>query len=147
MHFEGEIQELIFTTLIGDAILQGFLGGEESDKRIYLAFQQQEAAKVSDVRPAHIVIETMPAPAPLRLGSGIDSWTERYCLHVFTRPEDRYTRMAVEDWFRAFFHRKTFETKSYLVFQSSEDGREGGITDGGLFDQKYFISFQFMSKT
>ena len=71
--FESEIQELIYETISNDAVLIGYLGGDGSDSRIYLSLGDSETEKLSDSQPAFVVIETMPAPAPVRLGNGIDN--------------------------------------------------------------------------
>jgi len=144
--FESEIQELIYEILSSDGVLSGYLGGDGTDNRIYLSLGDSETAKVSESQPAFIVIETMPIPAPVRLGNGIDNWTERYCLHVFTRPDGRELRANIEGRFRADFHRKKFATSSHIIYHVTEDGREGELTEGGLYDHKYFVSFQFLPK-
>lgn len=145
--FESEIQELIYEILTSDAVLSAYLGGDGSDNRIYLCLGDSETAKVSESQPAFVVIETMPVPAPVRLGNGIDNWTERYCLHVFTKPESRELRANIEGRFRADFHRKKFATTSYIIYHVFEDGREGELTEGGLYDHKYFVLFQFLPKS
>lgn len=144
--FESEIQELIYETLTSDTALKGYLGADGSDPRVYLPWQDSDTAKVGELRPAYIVLETMPASPPVILGSGIDDWTQRYCLHTFTRPEERELQGNIQERHRADFHRKKFITESYIIYQTSEDGKEGELTDGGLLDNQYFISFQFLSR-
>lgn len=144
--FESEIQELIYGILMEDRALAGHLGGEATDRRIYLSLNDSETQKIAETKPAYVVIETMPAPAPVLLGSGIDYWTESYCLHVFARPEGRDLRAAIEGRFRELLHRKRFITRHFIVYNVFEDGREGGLTESGLYDYKYTITFQFLPK-
>lgn len=144
--FESEIQELIYGILAGDPILSTYLGGDATDGRVRLSLSDSEAQKISAVKPAYIVIETMPAPAPISLASGIDEWTEQYCLHIFTKPESRELRAAIERRLRELLHRKNFMTARFIVYHVFEDGRGGVVTETGLFDYRYAVSFQFLPK-
>jgi hypothetical protein len=144
--FESEIQELIYGILTGDTALVAHLGGEVADKRIYVSLNDTETQKMSETKPAYVVIETMPAPAPIRLGSGIDDWAERYCLHVFGRPENRDLRAAIEGRFRELLHRRHFITEHFMVYEVFEDGREGALTESGLYDYRYTVALQFLPK-
>jgi hypothetical protein len=144
--FESEIQELIYGMLTEDALLSTCLGGDAIDKRIGLSFRDSETQKISASKAAFIVIETMPAPAPVRLGSGIDDRTERYCLHIFSRPEGRDLRAFIEGRLRELFHKKSFLTAQFIVYDVHEGERNGVITEAGLFDYRYTISFQFLPK-
>jgi hypothetical protein len=144
--FESELQELIYGILVGDPALSAYLGADTIDGRIRLSFNDSEVERVSASKPAYIVIETMPAPAPVRLGSGIDDWTERYCLHIFTRPENRDLRAAIEERLRELLHRKRFSTARFIVYHVFEDGREGVLTESGLLDYRYTVSLQFLPK-
>ena len=67
--FESEIQGLIYETLIADAVLTDYLGGDGSDGRIYLSLGDSETEKLSESQPAFVVIETMPAPAPVTMAT------------------------------------------------------------------------------
>jgi hypothetical protein len=145
--FESEIQGLVYGVLTGDAALVGLLGGDESDTRVYLSLGDSETQKITVSKPAYVVVETMPAPAPVRLGPGIDDWTERYCLHIFCRPEDRELRAAIEAHLRELFHRKNFVTEHFIIYHVFEDGREGAVTESGLYDYKYTVSLQFLPKS
>jgi hypothetical protein len=144
--FESEIQELIYGILAGDPILSMCLGGDATDGRVRLSLSDSEAQKISAVKPAYIVIETMPAPAPVSLASGIDEWTEQYWLHIFTKPESRELRAAIERRLRELLHRKSFMTARFIVYHVFEDGRDGAVTETGLFDYRYAVSFQFLPK-
>lgn len=144
--FESEIQELIYGVLTSDTALAGYLGGGQSDRRIYLSLNDSETQKITVSKPAYIIIETMPAPAPVRLSSGIDDRTDRYRLHAFTRPEDRNLRAAIEARFRDLLHRKSFTTERFIVYHVFEDGREGALTDSGLHDYRYTVSFQSLPR-
>ena len=88
----------------------------------------------------------MPAPAPVLLGSAIEERTERYCLHIFTKPEARDLRAAIEGRLRGLLHRKSFLTARFIVYNVFEDGRDGVITGAGLFDYRYTVSFRFVPK-
>ena len=145
--FESEIQELIFNTLESDSTLVGYLGGDASDKRIYLAWPDSGQITVSESKPAYLVIETLPAEAPVRIGSGIDDWAQRYCVHVFANPDSRELRGNIEERFRLQFHRKKFVTTSYILYQVYEDGKEDVMDDGGLLDHKYFLMFKFLIRS
>jgi hypothetical protein len=144
--FESEIQELVYGILTGDPILSAYLGGDAVDVRVRLSLSDSDAQKISAVKPAYIVIETMPAPAPVRLGSGIDDWKEQYCLHIFTKPESRDLRASIEGRLRELLHRKNFMTARFIVYHVFEAGRDGAITETGLFDYRYGVSFQFLPK-
>lgn len=145
--FESELQELVYGILVGDTALSAYLGADTIHGRIRLSFNDSEVERVSANKPAHIVIETMPAPAPMRLGSGIDDWTERYCLHIFTRPENRDLRAAIEERLRELLHRKRFTTARFIVYHVFEDGREGVLTESGLLDYRYTVSLQFLPRS
>jgi hypothetical protein len=144
--FESEIQELMYGILTGDAVLSTYLGGDTADGRISLAWSNSETQKISADKPAYIVVETMPAHAPVLLGSGIDDWTQQYRLHVFTKPEARGLRGAIEGRLRELLHRKSFLTARFIVYNVFEDGRDGAIVGAGLFDYRYTVSFQFLPK-
>jgi hypothetical protein len=144
--FGSEIQELIYGILTGDAVLSTYLGGDEIDRRISLSMSDSNVRKISTTKPAYIVVETMPAPAPVLLGSAIEERTERYCLHIFTKPEARDLRAAIEGRLRGLLHRKNFLTARLIVYNVFEGGRDGVITGAGLFDYRYTISFQFLPK-
>ncbi len=144
--FGSEIQELIYGILTGDAVLLTYLGGDEIDRRISLSLSDSNVRKISTTKPAYIVVETMPAPAPVLLGSAIEERTERYCLHIFTKPEARDLRAAIEGRLRGLLHRKSFLTARLIVYNVFEGVREGVITGAGLFDYRYGISFQFLPK-
>jgi hypothetical protein len=144
--FESEIQELIYNTLTADSTLGDYLGADGSDKRIYLAWPEGEIT-VDEEKPAYVVIETMPAEAPLRIGSGVDDWAQRYCLHVFAEPEERELRKDIEERFRLLLHRKKFVTESYIIYDVFEDGKEDVMEDSGFLDHKYFAMFKFLLKS
>jgi hypothetical protein len=144
--FGSEIQELIYGILTGDAVLSTYLGGDEIDRRIRLSLSDSNVRKISTTKPAYIVVETMPAPAPVLLGSAIEERTERYCLHIFTKPEARDLRAAIEGRLRGLLHRKNFLSAMLFVYNVFEGGRDGVITGAGLFDYRYTISFQFLPK-
>jgi len=146
MEFESEIQELVYEILTGDAILSTYLGGDVIGERIGLSLSNTEAQKISVAKPAYIVVETMSAPAPVYLRNGIDQWTERYCQHVFTKPENRDLRAAIEGRLRELLHRKSFTTDRFIVYDVSEYGREGVMTETGLFDYRFVVSLQFLPK-
>ncbi len=144
--FESEVQELIYGVLAGDSGLAAFLGADTIDGRIRLSMNDMEVDKISSSKPACIVIETMPAPAPVRLSFGIDDWTERYCLHIFSRPENRDLRAGIEERLRDLLHRKSFTTARFIVYHVFEDGREGVLTEFNLLDYRYTISLQFLPR-
>jgi hypothetical protein len=144
--FGSEIQELIYGILTGDAVLSTYLGGDEIDRRISLSLSDSNVRKIGTAKPAYIVVETMPAPAPVLLGSAIEERTERYCLHIFTKPEARDLRAAIEGRLRGLLHRKSFLTARLIVYNVFEGGRDGVIAGAGLFDYRYTISFQFLPK-
>ncbi|MBN2224959.1 MAG: hypothetical protein JW765_09820 [Deltaproteobacteria bacterium] len=144
--FESEIQELMYELLVGDSILLAYLGGDSIDTRVRLSPSDLEPPKISTIKPAYIIIETRPAPAPIHLGSGVDEWTEQYCLHIFTKIENRDLRAAIEGRLRELLHRKSFITACFIVYNVLEGGRDGVITETGLFDYRYVVSFQFLSK-
>ena len=144
--FESDVQELVYGILTGDSSLSTYLGGDEINRRISLSLSDSETQTISTGKPAYIVMETMPAPAPVLLGSAIEERTERYCLHIFTRPEARDLRAAIEGRLRDLLHRKTFLTARLIVYNVIEGGRDGAITGAGLFDYRYTISFQFLPK-
>jgi hypothetical protein len=143
--FESDIQELIYDTLVADSTLGGLLGADVSDTRIYLAWPEGEIT-VDGEKPAYMVIETMPAEAPIRIGSNVDDWAQRYCLHVFAEPEERELRGEVEERLRLNLHRKKFVTESHIIYDVFEDGKEDVLEEGGLFDHKYFTMFKFLLK-
>ncbi len=144
--FESEIQQLVYGILTGDPVLLAYLGGDVIDARVRLSFVDSETLKISTVKPGYIVIETMPVPGPVCVGSGIDEWTEQYCLHIFTKPESRDLRGSIEGRLRELLHRKSFMTVRFIVYHAFENGRDGVITEAGLFDYRYVVSFQFLSK-
>jgi hypothetical protein len=144
--FESEIQELVYVALTGDSTLSAYLGADPLDTRIYLPFNDIEAPKISAAKPAYIVIETMPTPAPIRLGCGIDDRTEPYCLHVYIKPENRDLSAAIEGRFRKLFHGKDFITAHLIVYHVFESGREGTITETGLYNYRYMMSFRYLPK-
>jgi len=144
--FESDIQELIYGILIGDPILLTYLGGDSIDTRVRLSLGDSKPQKISAMKPACIVIEAMPVTAPVRLGSGIDEWTEQYCLHIFTRPEGRYLRAAIVERLRELLHGRSFVTTRFIVYQVFENGREGVITETNLYDYRYAVSLQFLPK-
>lgn len=144
--FESDIQELVYGILTGDSSLSAYLGGDEIDRRINLSLSDSETQRISTGKPAYIVIETMPAPAPVLLGCAIEERTERYCLHIFTKPEARDLRAAIEGRLRGLLHRKSFLTARFIVFNVFEDGRDGVITGAGLFDYRYTVSFRYLPK-
>lgn len=145
--FESEIQELIYGVLIHDMSLVEYLGGDSTDPRIYLSLNDSRAQMITSGKPAYVVVETKPAPAPVSLSSGIDDRVERYCLHVLSRPEDRDLRAAIEGRFRELLHRKCFTTAHFIVYHVHEDGREGVLTETGLFNYEYSVSLKYLPKT
>jgi hypothetical protein len=144
--FESEIQELVYGVLTGDGELLAYLGADEIDGRIHLSLNDLEVGKIGRDKPAYIIIETLPAPPPARLGSGIDDWTERYHLHVFTDPVNRDARASIEGRLRELLHRKSFLTAHFIVYHVREDGREDVLAESGLLDHRYTVSFQFLPK-
>lgn len=144
--YESEIQELIYGTLVGDTVLSAYLGADETDCRIILSLNNSEIKRISVAKPAYIAIETMPIPAPVFLGNGIEERTQRYCLHIFSKPENRELRAIIEERLRSLFHRKTLQTPRFLIYYAFEDGKDGTITGTGLFDYRYTIVFQFLLK-
>lgn len=144
--FESEIQELIYDTLTTDSTLRDLLGADGSDKRIYLAWPEGEIT-VDELKPAYIVIETMPAEAPIRIGSNVDDWAQRYCLHIFAEPEERELRGDIEERLRFDLHRKKFVTESYIIYDVFENGKEDVLEEGGLLDHRYFTMFKFLIKS
>ncbi len=144
--FESEVQELIYGILAGDPGLMAYLGADTANERIRLSLNNLEVEKISTAKPAYIVIETLPAPAPVRLAPGIDEWTERYCLHIFTRPENRNLRAAIVGRLRELLHRKSFITERFIVYHVFEDISESILIESGLLDYRYAVSLQFVPK-
>lgn len=144
--FESDIQELLYGTLLGDGALLSYLGADETNRRIILSLNDSGIQRISVTKPAYLAIETMPIPAPVVLGYGIEERTERYCLHIFTRPENRRLRAIIEERIRDLFHGRTFQTTRFIIFNTFEDGKSGAITGKGLFDYRYTIAFQFLPK-
>jgi hypothetical protein len=144
--FESEVQKLIYGILTGDPGLLAYLGKEAADQRIYLSLNDSEVEKIGPSKPAYIVMETMPAPAPIRLAAGIDDWTERFCLHIYTRPEDRDLRAAIVGRLRELLHRKSFATERFIIYHVFEDVRESVLTDSALLDYRYTVSLRFLPK-
>lgn len=144
--FESDIQELVYGILVGDPIILTYLGGDSIETRVQLSLGDSKPQKISATKPACIVIESMPVTPPTRLGSGIDEWTEQYCLHIFTKPEGRDLRAAIVERLRELLHGRSFVTTRFIVYQVFENGREGIITETDLYDYRYAVSFQFLAK-
>ena len=101
MEFETEIQEAIYSALIGDSTLAGYLGGGVSDRRVYLEWNEDDLPACTSTEPGWIGIESLPENAPLTEKQQV---LQRVILHVHATPENRTLRKNVRARLKALFH-------------------------------------------
>jgi hypothetical protein len=144
--FETEIEELLYETLAEDAALAMLLGGDETDSRIYLSWRAEGRPRISDAEPGYVVIRFDEAARPQGMGGAVEDRRERYLLSLFSRPEARELRGDVTARFRALFHRKSFITAGFFVYDMSEAAREQKMADDRLMELRYILSVGFLPR-
>ena len=118
--FETEIEKLLYERLAGDDALETLLGGDETDPRIYLSWRAEKHPRISASQPGYVVIVFDSAAEPTRLSESVDERQERYLISLFSLPEAGEFHGAVIMRFQELFHRKSFMTQSFFVFDVSE---------------------------
>jgi len=141
-----EIETLLYETLTGDVALIALLGGDGMDPRIYPSWRAQERPRISVLQPGYVVIRFDEAAQPQCVGGAVDERRERYRLSLFSLPEAGELRGDVMMRFRELFHRKSFVTESYLVFDVVEITREERPTEDRLMEFMYLISCGFLPR-
>ncbi|MBN1882797.1 MAG: hypothetical protein JW885_11530 [Deltaproteobacteria bacterium] len=144
--FETEIERLLYETLTGDDALATLLGADEMDPRVYLSWRTKECPLISDSKPGYVMIRLDSADQPQRVGGTVDDWRERYLVSLFSLPEKRELRREVVDRFRTLFHRQSFVTESFLVYDTVEIAREERATDDRIVELMYTLSIRFLPR-
>jgi|GEM_PF-2495859 len=144
--FETEIEGLLYETLAEDEALATFLGGDETDSRIYLSWRAESLPRISDEKQGYVVIRFDEATQPRSVGGAVDDRRERYLLSLFSRPETGEFRGEVVARFRELLHRKGFVTESFLVYDVCEASREEHMTDDRLMELRYILSVGFLPR-
>ena len=144
--FETEIERLLYEILTGDDELTSLLGAGGTDPRIYLPWRAEDRPRISDSEPGYVVIRFDSASQPHRLSETVDDRRERYYLSLFSMPEAGELRGGVVMRFRALFHRRSFVTESFLVYETVEIGREERATDDRLVEHMYILSIGFLPR-
>ncbi len=152
MSFETEIQELIYNVLIGDSLLQGYLGGGVSDLRVYLDWNEDDLPECTPTEPGWIGIESLPEDAPLTEKLEV---FQRVILHIYTLTSGGTTRLNIRKRLVVLFHasggsngiwKGQTATTTYSV--KSKGGGVGIPYDyRGLLVLPYYIDIRFKPKT
>ena len=144
--FGTEIEKLLYETLIGDGVLATLLGGDGVDPRIYLSWRAESRPRISDSLQGYVVIRFDSAEEPSALSETVDDRRERYLLSIFSLPEAREFRGEVMMRFRELFHRKSFVTESFLVYDVGEIAGEEHMMDNRLMELRYILSCGFLPR-